>query len=78
MTHDTTWTEADGEQAAASLSEAIEALLEGIRLAEARLKGQASDDVEVEQAAFERGVIALTASRPLMTKAVRITLETGE
>lgn len=72
-----TWTEADGEQLASGLSEAIEALLEGIALAEARLvRGQAPDDVET--AAFERGVNALTASRPLVSKAIRITSETGE
>jgi len=77
MTDDTTWTEADFDKAAAYLSEAIEALLDGIRLAEARLvRGQAPDDVE--QAAFERGVAAMVKGRPLMTKAIRITSETGE
>lgn len=74
---DTTWTDADGEMLASGLSEAIEALLGGIALAEARLKGRASDGVE-EQAAFERGMATMTTLRPLADKAIRITSETGE
>lgn len=75
---DTTWTDADGEMLASGLSEAIEALLGGIALAEARLKGQAPVDVEVEQGAFERGMATMTTLRPLADKAIRITSEKGE